>query len=62
MTRQCKHGEFYICKRISLLKYLMNLGFTPESDMPDPDNIKYKWWKFRNSPELEDAIYDYFNK
>lgn len=60
--RNCKHGEYYTCKRIKLLQFLMERGFMPESYMPDPDNLKYKWWRFKNSPELECSIDEYFNK
>lgn len=60
--RKCQHGEFYVCKRIRLLQYLMKSGFTPENSIPDPDNIKYKWWIFINTPELEDCIDKYFGK
>lgn len=62
MERQCKHGEIYICKRLKLLQYLMEKGFMPDHDMPDITNLKYKWWVFNNSPELEDAIDEYFGK
>lgn len=54
--------EFYSCKRLRLLQYLMECGFMPEAEMPDPKNIKYKWWLFRNSVELETAIDRYFNE
>ena len=62
MERQCKHGEIYICKRLKFLQYLMEKGFMPEHDMPDPNRIQYKWWVFKNTPELEDAIDEYFGK
>jgi hypothetical protein len=62
MERQCKHGEYYTCKRLKLLQWLLDKGFFPEYDMPDPDNLKYKWWKFKNSPELEDTIEEFFSK
>lgn len=57
---ELKHGKTYICKRWRLLQYLMNLGFTPTEEMPDPTNFRYKWWRFENTPELEVAIEAYF--
>lgn len=54
--------EYYTCKRLRLLEYLLRNGFSPESECPDPTNIKYKWWIFRNTPELETAIEEYFNQ
>ena len=62
MERQCKHGRIYVCKRIALLQYLLDAGFEPARSIPDPDNLKFKWWVFDNSPELEDTITAYFNK
>lgn len=62
MGKQCKHGEWYTCKRLRMVEYLIGLGFMPDHDMLDPNNLKYKWWKFKNSPELEDAIEKYFEK
>jgi hypothetical protein len=58
---ELKHKrDFYTCKRWRLLQYLMNLGFEPYEEMPDPTNYKYKWWRFKNTPELEAAIDAYF--
>lgn len=63
MEKQCKHkSEFYTCKRMRLLEYLLNRGFTPELTLPDVNNPKYKIWKFRNTPELEEVLDEYFGK
>lgn len=63
MERQCKHKqEFYTCRRLRLLEFLKNKGFVPEITVPDADNPRYNVWKFRNTPELEDAIDEYFGK
>ena len=59
---ELKHNEFYSCKRLRLLQFLMERGFMPESEIPDPTNIRYKWWIFRNTPELEIAIDEYFER
>ena len=57
-----KRGEFYSCKRMRLLNFLMERGFYPEATVPDPQNIKYKWWLFRNNKELETSISEYFSQ
>lgn len=40
----------------------MRRGFTPVTDVPDPQNWKYRHWIFANSVELEKAIEEYFDK
>lgn len=55
-----KHGEYYTVKRLRLLEYLLKNGFEPESTIHDPTNIKYNWWIFKNSCELETCIDTYF--
>lgn len=57
-----KHGEVYTCKRLRLLNYLTDKGFYPFEIVPDINNPKYKTWKFKNSPELERCLKEYFNK
>lgn len=53
--------EYYTVKRLRLLEYLTNRGFTADKTIPDPENPKYKWWLFKNTPELEEAITGYFS-
>ena len=61
--RQCKHkNEYYTCKRMKLLIFLRNKGFIPEQTIPDLYNPKYLVWRFKNSPELESAIEEYFSQ
>lgn len=63
MERQCKHkNEFYTCKRLRMLEYLKSKGFIPCLTVPDVNNPKYNVWKFKNTPELEDTIEEYFNQ
>jgi hypothetical protein len=57
-----KHGEFYCCKRLRLLEYLMKRGFEPIKDIPDPYNWKYRQWIFKNNEQLEEALEEYFNQ
>lgn len=59
----CKHkAEYYTCKRLRLLQYLTEKGFQPYLTLPDVKNPKYNVWRFTNSPELEEAINEYFGK
>lgn len=61
--RQCKHQkEYYTCKRMKLLIFLRNKGFIPEQTIPDLYNPKYLVWRFKNTPELESAIEEYFSQ
>lgn len=61
MERQTKHrAEFYTCKRLRLLEFLKKKGFVPIMTLPDVDNPRYNVWRFKNTPELEDAIDEYF--
>ena len=57
---ECKHGEYFTCKRLRLLEYLKNEGFCPYLTLPDVSNPRYNVWRFKNSPELEKAIDRYF--
>ena len=50
----------YTCKRLRMCEYLIKCGFTPTASIPDPNNVKYNWWIFETSPELNKAIADYF--
>ena len=58
---ELKHKkELFSCKRLRLLSYLLDKGFEPVSEIPDPNNYKYKWWLFYNTKELEEALDEYF--
>lgn len=59
----CKHNSaHYTVKRMRLLKYLVDRGFTKYEVIPDPTNPKFNWFLFDNSPQLETAIESYFNE
>lgn len=60
MERQTKHGETYTVKRMRMLDWLCNKGFYPEYSVRDKNNPRYNVWKYKNTPELEDAIDEYF--
>lgn len=60
MERQCKHGAIYVCKRLKMVRFLRDRGFIPFKTLPDKDNPKYNVWQYYNTPELEDAVTEYF--
>lgn len=63
MKKELQHKrEYYTCKRLRLLQYLLENGFEPYAEIPDPTNYKMKWWLFKNDVELEEAIDKYFEK
>ena len=59
-SRTIKHPKVYRCKRYKLYAYLRDLGFEPYSVQVEQENPKYINWMYSNTPELEDAIDEYF--
>jgi hypothetical protein len=56
-----KHGPTFCVKRVRMLSYLVNKGFTNYTVIPDPTSDKgYNWFIFENSDELEAAVTEYF--
>ncbi len=50
-----------IVKRLRLLQYLVNKGFTEYEIIPDPTSHKgYNWFVFQNTPELQAIVDEYF--
>jgi hypothetical protein len=55
-----KHGPIFCVKRLKMLTYLVNRGFTEYEMIPDPTSNKgYNWFLFKNSDALEEAITEY---
>jgi hypothetical protein len=54
--------DYYTCKRLRLLNYLTSKGFVPFATIPEPTNIKFNWWLFENTPELQQSVTEYFNQ
>jgi hypothetical protein len=53
--------QYYYVKRMRVLTYLVNLGFTEYEVIPDPTSNKgYSWWIFKKTPELMKAVTEYF--
>lgn len=62
-TNEIKHTkEHYTCKRLRMLNYLREKGFTPVATIPEPNNVKYNWWLFENTPELQKCVTEYFEQ
>lgn len=45
---------------MKLCGYLLNKGFNYEKIVPDKYNPKFNCWLFKNSPELKNAIEEYY--
>lgn len=57
------HGKTFCVKRLRLLQYLTERGFTEYTIIPDPTSTKgFNWFIFQNSDELEAAITEYFKQ
>ena len=56
-----KHkSETYLCKRWRMLEFLISHNFQPIQTLVDPENPKYKVWRFKNTPEFEECVESYF--
>ena len=59
--KERKHkSETYLCKRWRMLEFLISEGFQPIQTLVDPENPRYKVWRFQNSPEFEQSVERYF--
>lgn len=57
------NNEIFYVKRMRLLNYLINEGFTKYEVIPDPTSTKgYNWFMFKKTPELERALGEYFEQ
>ena len=54
--------KLYVCKRIRLLGYLQNKGFQFIKTEVDRTNPKYNVWVFIETPELREAIEEYYSE
>lgn len=53
--------DYYICKRLRLLDFLMKQGFEVIDTVPDVKNPKYKCWRFKRTPEILEAVEQYYS-
>ncbi len=50
----------YVCKKLRLCSYLLQQGFNYIEEKEDKFNPKFNIWIFKNSPELRNAIEEYY--
>ena len=50
----------YVCRRMKLCGFLLNKGFKYIKVVPDKYNPKYNCWLFDSSPELLNAVEEYY--
>lgn len=53
-------NKVYTVKKLRMLTYLINKGFTEYEIIPDPLNTKFNWFVFNRTPELDKAVNEYF--
>ena len=50
----------YLCRRMKLCGFLLKKGFMYVKVVKDRFNTKYNCWLFEDSPELRNAIEEYY--
>lgn len=53
--------KHYVCRRYRLYEVLSRKGFKPESMRVDMYNPKFNVWIYIETPELREAIEDYYS-
>lgn len=53
--------EYYICKRMRLLSFLIKRGFEVIETIPDANNPSFNCWLFVKTPELMTAVNEYYS-
>ena len=52
----------YVCRRMKLCGYLLKHGFNYTKIVQDKFNPRYNCWLFESTPELRNAIEDYYSE
>lgn len=53
--------DIYYVKRLRMLSWMLDHGFTKYEVVPDPTSKKdYNWFVFKRTPEFNKAVEDYF--
>lgn len=50
----------YVCRKIRLCSFLLQKGFQYETERADRTDSNRKVWLFRSTPELYNAIEEYY--
>ena len=50
----------YLCRRMKLCGFLLKKGFNYEKIIADKYNPRYNCWLFKNTPELKNAVEEYY--
>ena len=50
----------YLCRRMELCGILLKKGFNYEKIIADKYNPRYNCWLFKNTPELKNAVEEYY--
>lgn len=50
----------YLCRKIRLFEFLANKGFRPKKTLVDKYDSKRFVWLYDNTPELENAVKEYY--
>ena len=52
--------KMYLCRRMRLCGFLLSIGFKYEKVVPDRYNPEFNCWLFKNTPELRNAVEEYY--
>ena len=52
----------YLCRRMKLCGFLLRKGFKYEKVVQDKYKPNYNCWLFKQSPELKNAIEEYYSQ
>ena len=58
--REMENINMYVCKKMRLCSYLLREGFHYIKIVQDKNNSKYNCWLFKRTPELMNAIEEYY--
>ena len=56
-----ENETMYVCRKIRLCSFLLKKGFEYEIEREDRNNSERKVWLFRSTPELYNAIEEYYS-
>ena len=57
-----KKIKMYVCRRMKLCGFLLKKGFQYIEVVPDRYNPRFNCWLFKNTPELKNAVEEYYSE